>query len=251
MTDFGGHSELICTPVGSALKIPDRMPFDVAAALPVNYLTAYHILFEAAHVRRGETILIHAAAGGVGLALLQLCRGIGDVRVIGTASASKHGVLRLHGCDSPIDYRTTEYVAEVRRLTQGRGVDVVCDPLGGRDSKRNYSLLRSGGRLISYGFSSLLSGGKRNLFNIAAMLLAGPRFTPLQLLLDDRTVAGVTIASQWGAPLSGTLARLIDLWSDGKIRPVIDSRFPFAKAAEAQRRMEQRRNVGKIVLTPK
>src|SRR5262249_33657846 len=112
-------------------------------------LTAYHMLFRVANLRPGERVLVHMAAGGVGIAALQLCSTVGGVTTFGTASASKHEVLHDEGCTNPIDYRSRDYVAEVRRLTDGEGVDIVLDPLGGRDWKKGMSLLRPVGRLVA------------------------------------------------------------------------------------------------------
>jgi synaptic vesicle membrane protein VAT-1 len=115
MTMFRGHSDVVCVPTACVVKIPDGMSFETAAALPLNYLTAHVMLVRVAAVRRDETILVHAAAGGVGTALLQLSKAIGGVRVIGTCSASKHEALRRNGCWQAIDYRTQDYVIETRR----------------------------------------------------------------------------------------------------------------------------------------
>src|SRR4029079_13723918 len=107
--------------------------FEEAAAIPVNYLTAFHMLFRVAHLRAGQRVLVHMAAGGVGIALLQLCRTRQTVVTFGTASAAKHDVLRAEGCTHPVDYRSEDYVARVRELTGGEGVDIVLGPLRGRD----------------------------------------------------------------------------------------------------------------------
>ena len=166
------------------------MSFEAAAALPVTYLTAYHMLFFAANLRAGESVLVQMAAGGVGTAVLQLCRTVADVTTFGTASASKHQVLRENGCTHPIDYHAVDYGAEVRRLTDGRGVDVVLDPLGGRDTLKGYQLLRAGGRIIVYGFANL----QRRRFNpihVLGQLARVPRFSPLRLMNENRGVIGV------------------------------------------------------------
>ena len=148
LTVYGGHSDVVCVPENQAFAIPHGKDFTEAAAIPVNYLTAYHILFRAAAIRPGERVLVHMAAGGLGIAALQLCRTVDGVQTFGTASAAKHEAIRKEGCTHPIDYHTTDYVKEVRRLTDGEGVDVVLDPLGGADSRKGLKLLRPGGRLI-------------------------------------------------------------------------------------------------------
>ncbi len=123
LTHFGGHADVVCVPAEQVLPMPDAMSFEEAAAIPVNYLTAYHMLFRVANVRAGQRVLVHMAAGGVGLAVLQLCRTVEGVVTFGTASVVKHDVLRSEGCMHPIDYRTEDYVARVLDLTGGEGVD--------------------------------------------------------------------------------------------------------------------------------
>src|SRR5208282_1562841 len=126
---FGAHADQVCVPAAYAFPIPDQMSFEEAAAIPVNYLTAYQMLFRVAQIRPGESVLIHIAAGGVGLAALQLCRTVEGVVTFGTASASKHDVVRANGCTHPIDYHTIDYFVEIMRLTRGAGVDIVLDAL--------------------------------------------------------------------------------------------------------------------------
>ena len=111
LTHFGGHADMVCVPAAQVLPMPDAMSFGEAAAIPVSYLTAYHMLFRVAGVRPGERVLVHMAAGGVGTAVLQLCRTVEDVEVFGTASAAKHDVLKAEGCAHPIDYHATDYAA--------------------------------------------------------------------------------------------------------------------------------------------
>jgi NADPH:quinone reductase-like Zn-dependent oxidoreductase len=145
ITRFGGYADMVCVGATQTYAMPEQMTFEEGAALPVTYLTAYHMLFNVFRVRAGDHVLIHQAAGGVGTAASQLCRSVGGVTSYGTASKSKHDYVLSNGCDHPIDYRSVDYVEEMRRLTDGRGVDVVLDALGGSDWKKGFSLLRPGG----------------------------------------------------------------------------------------------------------
>lgn len=160
---FGGHADTVVVPCDQVRVMPASMSFEEAAALPVNYITAYHMLFRIACVRPKERVLVHMAAGGVGTAVLQLAQAIGEVTVFGTASLSKHNYIRSQGCTYPIDYHRDDYVSEVLRLTENEGVDVVLDPLGGRDWKKGYTLLREGGRLVAFGFANMSTGPRRQL----------------------------------------------------------------------------------------
>ena len=252
LANFGAHSDVVCVPSGQALAIPPGKGFEEAAAIPVNYLTAYHILFRTATIRPGERVLVHMAAGGLGTAALQLCRTVDNVETFGTASAAKHEAIREEGCTHPIDYHTTDYVKEVNRLTGGEGVDVVLDPLGGADSRKGLKLLRPGGRLVAYGFANMAHGTRRNPARVLRQAASIPLLTPLQLMNANKAVAGVHIGRLVTRMdlLTDEITEVLALWAAGTIAPRIDGTFPFDKAAEAHRRILAHGNTGKIILTP-
>jgi NADPH:quinone reductase-like Zn-dependent oxidoreductase len=252
MKRFGAHADVACVPAIQAMPIPDAMSFEEAAAIPVNYLTAYHLLFRIARVRSGERVLIHAAAGGVGIAVLQLCRTVEGIETFGTCSASKHDVVRKYGCDHPIDYRTKDYVAEVRALTDGQGVDFVLDALGGPDWAKGYSLLRESGLLIAFGMANVQAPGKRHLLRAIGQVLRTPKFDPMKLSGDNKGVAGLNVGHLWHRldMLRPEIDAVLRLYEEGKIAPHIDSIHPFAKAADAFARIEHGRNVGKVLMVP-
>jgi NADPH:quinone reductase-like Zn-dependent oxidoreductase len=249
---FGAHADVVCVPAEQALEMPDGMGFEEAAAIPVNYITAYHMLFRVANLRPGERVLVHMAAGGVGIAALQLCRTVDGVETFGTASAGKHDVLRAEGCTHPIDYREVDYVDEVRRLTGGHGVHIVLDALGGRDWRRGLALLRPVGRLVAFGFANITQGERRSPIRVLSQALSVPRVSPLRLMARNQSVSGVNIGHLWRerALLREELEALLVLWREGRIKPRVDSTYAFADAAGAHRRITERRNVGKVVLTP-
>jgi NADPH:quinone reductase-like Zn-dependent oxidoreductase len=252
LASFGGHSDTVCVPERQAFAIPHGKDFTEAAAIPVNYLTAYHILFRTAHVQPGERVLVHMAAGGLGTAALQLCRTVDGVETFGTASAAKHEAIKEEGCTHPIDYHTKDYVKEVRRLTGGEGVDVVLDPLGGADSRKGLKLLRPGGRLIAYGFANMTSGPRRNPARVLRQAASIPLLTPLQLMNANKAVAGVHIGRLVTRMdlLTRELTEVLALWAAGTVTPRIDLAFSFDKAGEAHRRILAHGNTGKIILTP-
>jgi synaptic vesicle membrane protein VAT-1 len=249
---FGGQAEKVVLPASQALPMPGGMTFEQGAALPVAYLTAWHSLFRVGHLAPGRTVLVHMAAGGVGIAALQLCATVPGVTVIGTASAAKHGVLREEGCHHAIDYRTQDYEAEVRRITGGRGVDLVLDPLGGADWRKGYRLLRPAGQLVTLGFANLAGGPRRSVTRALRQLLAVPRFSPIALMDDNRGVAGVNMGHLWGEAemVLEELRALLDLFREGRLQPRIDSVFRFEEAAAAHERLQGRGSVGKILLVP-
>jgi NADPH:quinone reductase-like Zn-dependent oxidoreductase len=249
---FGGHASAVCVPTHQLVPIPDALGAEDAAAMPVNYLTAIQMLFRVRRIQPGDRVLIHAAAGGVGTAALQLCRTVEGVTTFGTASGRKHDYVRAQGCDHPIDYRREDYVAAVRRLTDGEGVDLVCDALGGPDWKKGYSLLRPAGMLVCFGLANAQTPGRRSLLRVVAQVARAPRFFPLTLMGDNRAVAGVDLGSLWDqhAQIREGLEQIVSLWRDGAVRPHVDEVFPFDRAADAHRHLEQGKNLGKVVLVP-
>lgn len=250
---FGAHSDVMCVDQRQVFAMPDAMTFEAGAALPVNYLTAYHMLFHVGALRPGESVLVHMAAGGVGIAALQLCRTVKDVVTFGTASASKHDTIRANGCTHPIDYRTMDYASEVLRLSGGAGVDISLNALGGASLRKDYGLLRPAGRLIGFGFANLVSGPKRNLLRVLGQLRSVPKFDPMKLMNDNRAVIGVnTLHCFDKAPalMIGELREVLRLYEKGIAKPIVDQTVPFADAPLAFRRLQEGKNIGKVVLVP-
>lgn len=252
LTRFGGHADTVVVPAKQAFPMPATMTYEHGAALPVNYLTAYHMLFQVRRVRGGDHVLVHMAAGGVGTAALQLCRTIGGLTTYGTASAKKHDFVRAQGCEHVIDYRNEDYEARVLELSGGRGVDLVLDALGGDDWKKGYRLLRSSGQLIAFGWANMNTGSKRNVLRVVRESVNLPIYTPAGLMNDNRSVAGVNMGHLWHEVdmLREQALVLLDLYSDGHIEPRVDRVFAFEQAADAHRYLEQGQNMGKVLLVP-
>lgn len=249
MTEFGGYTEYACVPAERAVPMPDKMSFEQGAALPVNYLTAYHMLFYMAHVKKGERVLVHQAAGGVGLAAIELCK-LAGAEIFGTASASKKEFLLGRGLHHHIDYRTQDYEAETRRLTGDAGVHIILDPIGGESLRKGYRLLAPTGRLVVFGFSSAVGGKGRTLIHSAMQFLRMPKFSPLDLMRSNRAVMGVHLGRMWKAQdvLAEEMRTLLQLFEEGKISPFVGKTFPFHEAAAAHHFIQDRKNLGKVVL---
>jgi NADPH:quinone reductase-like Zn-dependent oxidoreductase len=249
MTHFGGQSEMVCVRSAQALPIPEGLSFPQAASIPVVWLTAWHMLVELAHLRRGHTVLIHAAAGGVGTAAVQICRKFG-ARTIGTASASKHPRLRELGLSDAIDYRTKDFEPEVMRLTSGRGVDIALDALG--EFRKSFRCLAPVGRLLMYGASATVSGAKKNMLRAGAAVLRMPFFHPLKLLPDNKGIFGVNMGHLWDEAelLSSELGAVLEGFRSGEFKAIVDQEVPFAEARRAHERLQSRANFGKLVLVP-
>jgi NADPH:quinone reductase-like Zn-dependent oxidoreductase len=255
-TRFGGQAELITVPAGQALPLPDRLSFEQGAAFPVNYGTAYAALILMGSLREGDRVLIHAAGGGVGISATQIARNAG-AEIFGTASPGKHEAIRAQGVAHPIDYRNQDFEAEVMRITGGEGVDLVMDALGPTSFRKDYRLLRSGGRLVMYGLSENSDNGVRNipatLKSLAKMPWATmPWWKSLMIMNENKGVFGLNMLSWWDR--EGNLDRVTEpLMADleaGRLEPVVAEAFPFDRAGEAHEFIAQRRNVGKVVLFP-
>ena len=255
-TRFGGYAELVSVAASSLIELPDGLSFEQGAALPVNYGTAYAALVIMGGIGSGERALIHAAAGGVGIAATQIAKRAGAT-VFGTSSASKHEAIRAQGVDHPIDYRNKDFAAEVMAITDGEGVDVIIDALGPASFRKDYRILRQGGRLICFGLADAQSGEGRNipgmLRGLAQMPFATtPWWKSLAMMNENKGVFGLNMLSWWDR--EGNLNRVVEPLMDGlaagELKPVVAEGFPFERAADAHRFIHERRNVGKVVLTP-
>jgi NADPH:quinone reductase-like Zn-dependent oxidoreductase len=254
-TRFGGYAELVSVPADQVLPLPDALGFEQGAAFPVNYATAYAALVIMGGLKSGERLLIHAAAGGVGIAATQVSNGIG-AEIFGTASASKHDAIRAQGVAHPIDYRNLDFADEAMRITGGVGLDLIIDAVGPSSFRKDYAILRPGGRLVMYGLSEAQTGDRRDLAavlrSLARMPLATmPWWKSVQVMNENKGVFGLNMLKWWDAegldrvlePLSGGLAA-------GEFDPVVAESFPFERAADAHRFIADRRNIGKVVLVP-
>ncbi|MFN8217196.1 MAG: zinc-binding dehydrogenase [Solirubrobacterales bacterium] len=256
-TRFGGQAELVVVDAAQVVPLPDRLSFEQGAAFPVNYGTAFAALILMGGLRAGQRVLIQAAAGGVGIAATQIARNAGAGRVIGTASAAKHGAIREQGVTDAIDYRSVDFAAEVMRLTGGEGVDLIIDALGPASFRKDYRLLRAGGKLVMFGLSEAQPGGSRSLAttlrSLATMPLATmPWWKSLNLMNENKGVFGLNMLSWWDR--EGNLDRVTEpLIADleaGRLEPVVAASFRFDEAGSAHQFIAERRNVGKVVLLP-
>jgi NADPH:quinone reductase-like Zn-dependent oxidoreductase len=249
LTAFQGQSELVVVTTDRVFPLPEDWTFEQGAALPVVYLTAHHMLVRVAAAQRGESVLVHAAAGGVGLAVAELGKILG-LRIIGLASSGKHDVLRQFGVE-PLDARDPRWWEAVRRVAP-QGVDIVLDGVGGASWRHGYALLAPAGRLVMYGASALVGGPGRNLLRALWQVIRFPRFGPLNLMNLNRSVAGVNLGhlTTARAMMDPQMVALQAYARAGKIRPRVDRSFPFSAAAAAHRYIHERKNIGKVVLVP-
>ncbi|XP_030256668.1 synaptic vesicle membrane protein VAT-1 homolog [Sparus aurata] len=250
MSRNGMWQEVVVAPANHTFPMPEQMSFEEGAAIPVNYMTAYMMLFEMANLRPGKSVLVHMAAGGVGVAATQLCKTVPDVTVFGTASASKHETIAEGGVTHPIDYRTKDYVEEIRKISP-KGVDIVLDPLGGLDTQKGFSLLKPLGMLIVFGAANCVTGQKKNLLAMAKTWYNQLSLNTLKLMQANKAVCGFHLGYITDEQLlSSNMSKLLELYGQGQIKPRIDSCYHFEEVTDAMRRMHERQNIGKVILLP-
>jgi len=243
LTMIGGYAQFTVVPGAHLVPVPATVDPAEAVSLVLNYVTAYQMLHRIAHLRAGQSVLIHGAAGGVGTAALQLGK-ILKLKMFGTASKGKHALVSSLGA-APIDYRYENFAERLRELSPG-GVDCVLDPIGGKNWLASYRCLRPGGTLACYGASSAVTEGK---------LSAGLGFVTLGLLklLPGKRALWFNVKAlrdeqpDW---FREDLSTLFDLLVARQIQPVIAEKLPLREAARANQLLEQAQISGKLVLLP-
>jgi NADPH:quinone reductase-like Zn-dependent oxidoreductase len=250
LTRFQGYADTVLVPVSQVFAKPAALSFEQAAAIPVNYLTVWQLMVAVGSLSKDETVLIHNAGGGVGLAAIDVGRHVGAT-LVGTASAGKHAFLKERGLHHAIDYRSGDWSAELQRITGGKGVELILDPIGGSHWKKSYKALRHTGRLGMFGASTLSESGLARPLAFLKLALNLPLFNPVGLMNDNRAVFGVNLGHMWheNAKVRAWMEILLRGVDQGWVRPHVDRAFPLAEVGAAHSYIEQRRNIGKVVLT--
>ena len=231
----GGYAERFVTADQAAFSIPEALGYDVAAAIPVAFLTAWYGLVTTAQVQPNDWVLVHAGASGVGMAGIQIAKHRG-ARVLATAgSPAKLEFARRLGADAAINYREQDFVEETWQLTHGAGVDIVLESVGGETFEESLDVLRTNGRLVTVGNTV----GKTAAVDPTALIRGNLRIHGLYL--------GTWVANGGAWPVLNELIRLV---ADGTFCVAIDRRFPLREVGTAHRHLEQRKNIGKVVLQP-
>ena len=249
-TRFGGYASCVVASSKAITKIPDKMDATIAAALATQYCTAWYAAEEMIRLHKGDHVLIHAAAGGVGTALVQIAKHRGCV-IFGTAgSNSKLDLLREMGVDYPIDYKTTNFDKEICKVLDKKGLDVVFDSIGGKVFKKSMKLLSPGGRIVLFGVAQM-AGQRRNIFRSLKTLIEFGIFTPLLFLIRSHGLIGVNmlqIADHQPDILKRCMKNVLDLTIQSELTPQIGHEFPADKISEAHEYLGMRKSTGKIII---
>ena len=245
LTGFGGYAEQVVVSEERAWTLPDNVSFDAAAAMPVTYLTAHHMLVHLGNFREGDSVLVHHAAGGVGTATAQIVKALKGGRIYGTASVEKADFVEEMGMiHIP---RGEDFVQRIKG--ESDGVHHALDPVGGKHVMESYKALRNGGRLYVFGASSAVKGPKRSLWTAIKMWRTTPRFDPIRMMNSNKSVYGVHMGMWKDEEIAREqMIALASMLEKGQIDPVIDSVYRFEDVAKAQQFIHNRGNRGKVLL---
>ena len=233
---YGGYATVVCADVRRVQPVPDAVPLEDACGLGIAYQTAYLALADRAKLSAGETLLVQAAAGGVGLATLQVGLAL-DANVIAGASGEKLELCLTHGAHAAVDTRAADWPAQVRALTDQRGADVIAESVGGDVFEGSLKCIAWGGRLVVVGFSSG----------------SIPSVAMNRVMLKHISLIGLNLGGytqQDPQQLRAATQALYDLYQLGRLRPVVSASYPLERAAEALKELAERRSVGKLLLIP-
>lgn len=250
-TQLGGYAEYAIAKQEQLFMLPHRMNFEEGAAICITYLTACHGLMTLAHLHRGDKVLLHAAAGGVGSAAIQIAKHLG-AEIYATASTDeKLEFARKQGANHLINYKKEDFETVIREKTGSYGVDVIFDSVGGLLFRKGWKLLAPMGRYILYGFAAVT--GKHTYSRLKALreILATPILFPYTLLSRNVSLScfNLYFLTSKSEYLKNTLRLVIDWHAKGIVKPVIGARFPFDQIADAHAYLQGRKSIGKIVIT--
>jgi NADPH:quinone reductase-like Zn-dependent oxidoreductase len=249
-TRFGGYASKVVANAMAVVKIPEAMSAGVATALATQYCTAWFAAEEMVRLFPGDHVLIQAAAGGVGTALVQIAKRRGCVVFGTTGSPAKMDYLAEIGVDYPINYRQKDFAKEVRTICGDRGLDVVFDSIGGKTFRQGFNLLTSGGRIVSFGVAGM-AGSRLNFLRVLRTVLGFGFFHGLQLISNSKSVIGVNmlrVADDKPDVLQRCMHRVVDLTEKGELNPQLGKEYPADQVAEAHAFLEMRQSTGKVVL---
>ncbi|MEB8329870.1 zinc-binding dehydrogenase [Flavobacteriaceae bacterium KMM 6897] len=249
LTRFGGYAQYALAEKAMVHKIPETFTEGVAVALATQYSTAYFLSHTMANLQKNDKVLIHAAAGGVGTALVQMAL-LKKCTVFGTCgSADKIKYIKDNGVHFPINYRETDFEKEIRSLNKGAGLDVIFDPVGGTSVRKGFRLLGAGGRLLTFGVSSM--NNNTSLYGKLKVLFQFGIFHPIQLLGGSKGMIGVNmlkVGEERPEKIATAMKAVIQMTEKGDLKPFVGGEYDIEQLAEAHQFLESRKSMGKIVV---
>ncbi|MGH2567399.1 MAG: zinc-binding dehydrogenase, partial [Bacteroidota bacterium] len=250
LTRQGAYAEYVCLPAAHTEIVPENMSFEEAAALSVTYLSAYHGLITLAHIQKGEKLLLHAAAGGVGTAAIQISKHLGAEVFAAAGTKEKLAVARRQGADYLINYRTEDFSKIIRSQTKGYGVDVVMDSVGGSVFRKGWKLLAPMGRYVLYGLAAVT--GERKIKKLAALreIASMSWIFPPSIVSKNVSLMGFNLyfLAHKVDYFRNVAKEILEWYRTGIIRPVVGSIFPFEQITEAQAFLQSRKSYGKVLV---
>ena len=246
---FCSYSTHIISNEEMIMPLPNDFRLEEGAAFPLVYVTAYMMMFDLGNFRKGETILIHGAGGGVGTAAIQLAQAVGG-KIIGTASKWKHAKLNEMGIFNCIDYNSEDVLNKVMEYTKGYGVNLIFDPIGGENWKRSYKCLSPMGKLIVYGDQNFVKEKSFSLYASIKEVFSMPKYRPMKLMSDNKSVMGYHLGRLTGAEhkIQNAVQKLTKIVEDNHLKPVIARTFSYSEAPKAHQYIQDRKNFGKVLL---
>ena len=246
---FNSYSSHINVNENMLIKLPESFTMEQGAAFPVVYITAYMMMFDLGNLKKDEIFFIQGAGGGVGTAAIQLAKEVG-AKIIGTSSAWKHERLKDMGVDLCIDYNNENVKKKIMDYTDGYGVDLIIDPVGGKQWSESYETLSPMGKLIVYGNQNLVQGKTRSTIALIKEMFAMPKIKPYELIGKNKAIMGYHLGKLKGAEhkIKRAIKGINIMIEAGNINPVIGKVFPFDQAAEAHTYIQERKNFGKVLL---
>jgi putative PIG3 family NAD(P)H quinone oxidoreductase len=232
----GGYAQRVAVPVGQLLPVPDGIDLATAAVLPEVVCTVWSNVFMVAHLRPGETLLVHGGASGIGTMAIQLAKAVGARVAVTAGGPDKLARCAELGADILIDYREQDFVEEIRKATDGAGADVILDIVGAKYLDRNIRALALSGRLAIIG----MQGGVKGELNLSALMAKRAAVTATSLRARP--------LGEKAAIVAAVREHVWPLISAGRVRPIVDQEFPLSKAAEAHRALDTGTHVGKILM---
>jgi NADPH2:quinone reductase len=232
----GGYAQYAIAQDAQAMAVPPVLSMLEAGAIPETLMTVWHNVFERGGLKPGETLLVHGGSSGIGTMAIQLAKAFGSKVIVTVGSKEKAEACRKLGADHAINYKTQDFVAEVKTVTSGAGVEVILDMVGGEYVERNYDAAAIDGRVVQI---ALLGGPKANV-NVAKLMVKRLHHTGSTLRPRSNTDKATMVAA--------IEAKVMPLLRQGRVKPLMDSTFPLERAADAHRRMETSEHIGKIVL---